>query len=97
MKYNINYPLLFVIVSGAINFLLVLYHVGYLKTKSNAYIDAITLGFRLFIGILLVITYNPIYPLRKRFKELDDNVVFSAGMYILFINAILAYQTYIQT
>lgn len=93
-QFHFSYAFIFVILSGTINILLILYSIGYLKTE-NVYITAASFILRLFIGIILIITYNPIYPLRKRFKDLDNKIVFSAGMYITIINLLNAYNTYV--
>jgi hypothetical protein len=91
-----NYPYLFVVISGTINLALVLYSIGYLR-YDNKYISFASTALRLFVGIILILTYNPFYPLRRRMKQFDDRVAFSAGMYITIINILTAYNSYVQT
>lgn len=91
---EINYTFLFLIISGSINILVLLYAIGYLKTE-NPYLTFASIFLRLFIGIILVITYNPYYPLRKRFKEIDNKIAYSAGMYITIVTLLNIYHFYL--
>ncbi len=49
----------------------------------NEYVNIIHNTFRLIIGIILMITYNPVYPLEE-IKKHHHRIAFSAGFYMIF-------------
>lgn len=49
----------------------------------NDYVHLIHNGFRLIIGIILMITYNPIIPFEEIQKH-HHRIAFSAGFYMIF-------------
>lgn len=93
-RFEISSAFLFLIISGSINILVLLYAIGYLKNE-NPYITFASIILRLFIGIILLITYNPYYPLRKRFKDFDNKIAYSAGVYITIVSLLNVYNIYV--
>lgn len=94
-RIELSNAFLFLVISGTINILLILYAIGYLKHE-NPYLIFASIMLRLFIGIILVITYNPYYSLRKRFKDFDNKIAYSAGMYIAVVSLLNIYHLYLE-
>jgi hypothetical protein len=91
--YKIDY--IYIVLTGIVNTFFVLYFLGFLKNK-NELVEKISMLLKLFIGIFLTLKYNPFYKLMdSKFTEFDKNLVFSAGVYIILINSIVAYNSYI--
>ena len=91
--YKIDY--IYIVLTGIVNTFFVLYLLGFLKNK-NELVEKISMLLKLFIGIFLTLKYNPFYKLMdSKFTEFDKNLVFSAGVYIILINSIVAYNSYI--
>ena len=91
--YKIDY--IYIVLTGIVNTFFVLYFLGFLKNK-NELVEKISILLKLFIGIFLTLKYNPFYKLMdSKFTEFDKNLVFSAGVYIILINSIVAYNSYI--
>jgi hypothetical protein len=93
-RFELSSAFIFLIVSGTINILVLLYEIGFLKTESP-YLVIASIILRFFIGIILVITYNPYYPLRKRFKDFDNKIAYSAGLYITIVSLLNVYNIYV--
>lgn len=92
----LNYESIFVILSTVVNIFFVLYFFGFLKNK-NALVENISFYLKIFIGIFLVVKFNPFYTFANysnKFTNLDKKIVFSAGVYIVIINFIVLYNEY---
>ena len=90
--YKLDY--VYIVLSGIVNMFFVLYFLGFLKNK-NELVEKISMLLKLFIGIFLSIKYNPFYRVMdSKFTAFDRNLVFSAGIYIVLINSIVAYNYY---
>jgi hypothetical protein len=92
----LTYESIFVILSTVVNIFFVLYFFGFLKNK-NALVENISFYLKIFIGIFLVVKFNPFYTFANysnKFTNLDKKIVFSAGVYIVIINLIVLYNDY---
>lgn len=92
----LNYETVFVVLSTIVNVFFILYFLGFLKNK-NALVEQISFYLKMFIGIFLVVKFNPFYTIGgygNKFTNLDKKIVFSAGMYITIINLIIIYNDY---
>ncbi len=93
----VNYQKAFVLLSTVVNVFFLLYFFGFLKDQ-NELVESISFYLRIFIGLFLVLKFNPFYFIptdRRKFTEFDRRVVFSAGVYVLIINGIGTYNDYI--
>jgi hypothetical protein len=96
--YFISYEGIFVTLSTIVNAFFVLYVLGFLKNQ-NQLVDTISVFLKVFIGLFLIVRFNPFYNVltyRKNFSEFDRKVVYSAGCYILIINGIVVYNDYLS-
>jgi hypothetical protein len=92
----ISYEYLFVILSTIVNIFFVLYFFGFLKNQ-NSLVERISFYLKIFIGLFLVVKFNPFYTFSAygdKFTDLDKKIVFSAGLYITVINFIVLYNDY---
>lgn len=92
----LTYETVFVALSTIVNVFFLLYFLGFLKNKS-ALVEQISFYLKMFIGIFLVVKFNPFYTIEgygNKFTNLDKKIVFSAGMYITIINLIVIYDDY---
>ena len=53
------------------------------------YLDYVRVFLKYYIGILLVILYNPLTYTERKFEEFDRKVVFSGGFFILLSTTLL--------
>ena len=89
----VSKEMIFVMLSFLVNAFFILYLLGFLKNK-NIWIETISFYLKMFIGIFLVLKFNPFYSFTQfenKFTTFDKRVVFSAGVYILIINFIVFY------
>jgi hypothetical protein len=94
----VNYQRAFVFLSTIVNVFFLLYFFGFLKNQ-NEMVETISFYLKIFIGIFLVVKFNPFYNFatnHKKFTEFDRTVVFSAGSYLLIINGIGIYNSYLK-
>jgi hypothetical protein len=97
LSYLVSYEGIFVILSTVVNVFVISYALGFLKNQHQS-VDTISLFLKVFIGLFLVVRFNPfdnVLHERKIFSELDRKVVYSAGFYILMINGVVVYNNYI--
>jgi hypothetical protein len=98
ISYLLSYEGIFVSLSTIVNAFFALYFLGFLKNQ-NDLVDMISLFLKVFIGLFLIVRFNPFYDVltyRHTFSEFDRKVVYSAGSYILIINGIVVYNDYIS-
>ena len=89
----VTYESVFVGLSTIVNVFFILYFFGFLQGK-NELVERISFFLKVFIGVFLVVRFNPFYPLSnhpKKLTEFDRKVVFSAGCYMLIIYGIGLY------
>lgn len=94
----ITYETAFVALSTLVNVFFLLYFLGFLKNR-YALVETISFYLKMFIGIFLVLKFNPYYTIPSygnKFTNLDKKIVFSAGAYILVINLITLYNEYVN-
>jgi hypothetical protein len=93
----VTYETAFVTLSTIVNVFFILYFFGFLKDK-NELVETISGYLKIFIGIFLVVRFNPFFTFpgnSKKFTEFDRTVVFSAGCYVLIITGIGKYTEYL--
>lgn len=64
----------------------ILYGLSILGIYNNApkYLLSLDFFLKLYIGIFLVIRYNPIFPfIKNKIEDFDKKLIFSSGMFIL--------------
>jgi hypothetical protein len=61
------------------------------------YLEALKSFLRIYIGLLLVINYNPYTYTERKFGEFDRQLVFSSGIFLLLTSTIISsIESYIQ-
>ena len=61
------------------------------------YLESLKSFLRIYIGLLLFITYNPYTYKQKQFGEFDRQLVFSSGIFLLLSSTIISsIESYIQ-
>ena len=97
LSYFFSYEGIFVILSTVVNAFFIFYALGFLKDQ-NQLVETISVFLKVFIGVFLVVRFNPFHNVlkeRKTFSEFDRKVVYSAGVYMLIINGIVVYNNYV--
>ena len=62
------------------------------------YLNYVRNFLKYYVGILLVILYNPLTYKERKFKEFDRKLVFSAGIFILLsTTALISMEQYIRS
>ena len=61
------------------------------------YLEVLKSFLRIYIGLLLVINYNPYTYIERKFGEFDRQLVFSSGIFLLLTSTIISsIESYIQ-
>jgi hypothetical protein len=61
------------------------------------YLETLKSFLRIYIGLLLVINYNPYTYTERKFGEFDRQLVFSSGIFLLLTSTIISsIESYIQ-
>lgn len=86
---------LYALYSSYVLYFIVLLGVG---GFAPAYLNYVRDFLKYYVGILLVILYNPLTYKERKFEEFDRRLVFSAGLFILLsTTALIAIEQYIRS
>lgn len=61
-------------------YILIFFGIGNIAPQ---YLDNIQYILKIYIGLILVILYNPLTYKKREFKEFDRNIVFTSGLFLI--------------